>query len=105
MVMTDQDTSDKSEQDASDHEDQNITEKPEITDEHREAAKEMAKSQDEDRETRVMPGTSNTVTGTAVADWLDDDGKPKYGEVAEGGIKREDVMGGDQDARGYETEE
>ena len=102
--MTDQDTSDKSEQDA-DGQEKQLTEKPEVTEEHREAAKEMARSQDDNRRTAVMPGTSNTVTGTAVADWLDDDGKPKYGEVAEGGIKREDVMGGDQDARGHETDE
>ncbi|MCP9274248.1 hypothetical protein [Mycolicibacterium arenosum] len=67
--------------------------KPEVTDEHREKAKEMAKTIDEDRPTVAMPGTSNTVTGTAVNDWLDDDGTPKFGEVAEGGIKREDVMG------------
>ncbi|MCV7374383.1 hypothetical protein H5P33_16855 [Mycolicibacterium arabiense] len=102
--MTDQDTSDKSEQDA-DGQEKQLTEKPEVTDEHREAAKEMARSQDDTRETRVMPGTSNTVTGTAVADWLDDDGNPKYGEVAEGGIKREDVMGGEQNARGHEADE
>ncbi|MDF2830432.1 MAG: hypothetical protein K0R01_3715 [Mycobacterium sp.] len=102
--MTDQDTSDKSEQDADERE-QQLTEKPEVTEEHREAAKEMARSQDDSRETVVMPGTSNTVTGTAVSEWLDDDGKPKYGEVAEGGIKREDVMGGDQDARGHEKDE
>ena len=102
--MTDQDTTDKSEQDA-DGQEQQLTEKPEVTEEHREAAKEMARSQDDSRETVVMPGTSNTVTGTAVSEWLDDDGKPKYGEVAEGGIKREDVMGGEQDARGHETDE
>ncbi|WP_237570235.1 hypothetical protein [Mycolicibacterium lacusdiani] len=102
--MTDQDTTDKSEQ-AADEQEQQLTEKPEVTEEHREAAKEMARSQDDSRETVVMPGTSNTVTGTAVSEWLDDDGKPKYGEVAEGGIKREDVMGGDQDARGHETDE
>ena len=67
--------------------------KPEITDEHREKAAEMAKTVNEERPTVAMPGTSNTVTGTAVNDWLDDDGSPKYGEVGEGGIKREDVMG------------
>jgi hypothetical protein len=57
------------------------TEKPEVTDEHREQAHEMAKTIDDDRPTVAMPGTGNTVTGTAVNEWLDDDGKPKYGEV------------------------
>jgi hypothetical protein len=54
----------------------------------------VAKSYDDDRPTVAMPGTGHTVTGQAVADWLDDEGNPKYGEVpSDGGIKREDVMG------------
>lgn len=70
-----------------------IIPKPDITDEHREKAKEMAKAYEDDRPTVGVPGTSNTVTGQAVADWIDDDGKPKYGEVENGGIDRDDVMG------------
>ena len=66
---------------------------PEVTDEHREKAKEMAKTMDEDRPTVAMPGTSNTVTGTAIGEWLDEDGSPKFGEVEGDGVKREDVMG------------
>lgn len=41
-------------------------------------AKEMARAY-EDRPTAVLPGSGNTVTGTAVNDWLDDDGNPKWG--------------------------
>lgn len=68
--------------------------KPEITEEHREQAKEMAKTYADDRPTIGLPGTSNTVSGQAVNDWIDDDGSPKYGNVdADGGIKREDIMG------------
>lgn len=68
--------------------------KPEVTEQHREKAKEMAKAYDDDRPTVGMPGTSNTVAGQAVGEWVDDDGSPKYGEVdSEGGIKREDFMG------------
>src|SRR4051812_30969594 len=64
------------------------TEKPEITDEHREKAKEMAKSMDQDRPTVAMPGTGGAVAGTAVNDWLDDDGNPKFSEAdAEGSEK------------------
>lgn len=73
---------------------QHLTEKPEVTDEHEAKAKEMAKAYDDDRPTIGLPGTSNTVAGQAVSEWVDEDGKPKFGEVAEGeGVKREDVMG------------
>jgi len=68
--------------------------KPEVTDEHRDKAKEMAKSYDDDRPTIGLPGTSNTVSGQAVSDWVDDEGNPKFGELKDGeGVKREDVMG------------
>jgi hypothetical protein len=60
-------------------EEQQQTEKPEVTEEHEAKAKEMAK--DDDRPTVALPGSGNTVTGQAVNDWLDEDGKPKYGEV------------------------
>lgn len=49
----------------------------EITDSAREEAAKMAEAY-EDRPTAVLPGSHNTVTGTAVNDWLDDDGNPKY---------------------------
>ena len=71
-----------------------ITEKPEVTDEHRARAKEMTEAYQDDRPTVSLPGTSNTVTGQAVADWINEDGTPKFGEVKEGGgVKHEDVMG------------
>lgn len=34
----------------------------------------------DERPTAVLPGSHNTVTGTAVNDWLDEDGKPKWGK-------------------------
>ena len=57
---------------------QNSTEKPEPGDRARAEAKEMARAY-EDRPTAVLPGSNGTVTGTAVNDWLDDDGQPIYG--------------------------
>lgn len=39
---------------------------------------EVAGSYEDDRPTAVLPGSDGTVTGTAVSDWLDDDGKPIY---------------------------
>ncbi len=84
--------------------DEQITEKPEVTDEHRDKAKEMAKAYQDDRPTIGLPGTSNTVTGQAVSDWVEEDGSPKFGDVAEdGGVKREDVMGVNQEAGERET--
>ncbi|WP_197382220.1 hypothetical protein [Mycolicibacterium mengxianglii] len=53
--------------------------KIEITDSAKEKAAEMAGAY-EDRPTAVLPGSHNTVTGTAVNDWLDDDGNPKYSD-------------------------
>jgi hypothetical protein len=56
------------------------TEKPEVTDEHREQAKEMYKAMDQDRPTIKLPGSEGAVAGTAINDWVDDDGNPKYSE-------------------------
>jgi hypothetical protein len=55
-----------------------LAEKPEPTDEHKKQAEETHKSYEEDRPTTVLPGSDNTVTGTAVNDWVDDDGNPKF---------------------------
>lgn len=56
------------------------TEKPDVTDEHREKAKDMHKSYEETRPTVKMPGTGGAVAGTAVNDWVDAEGNPKYGD-------------------------
>jgi hypothetical protein len=72
---------------------QRIVPMPEVTDEHRARAKEMVKSYDDDRPTVSLPGSSNTVTGQAVGEWIDDDGNPKFGEVEGEGVKHQDVMG------------
>ncbi len=56
------------------------TEKPDVTEEHKETAKEMAKAYDEQRPTTKMPGTGGAVAGTAINEWLDDEGNPKYGD-------------------------
>lgn len=61
------------------------TEKPEVTDEHRAKAKEMAKDNNDDRPTISMPGTDGAVSGTAVNDWVDDDGNPKFSDESKKG--------------------
>ncbi|BBZ32392.1 hypothetical protein [Mycolicibacterium confluentis] len=65
--------------DASNDDNENTFEKPEVTESAKEKAADMVKSY-EDRPTAVLPGSHNTVTGTAVNDWLDEDGNPKYGQ-------------------------
>jgi hypothetical protein len=53
---------------------QKLTEKPEVTEEHKEQAKEMRKAYEDDRPTVTLPGSDNTVSGTAIADWTDEEG-------------------------------
>ncbi|MCV7343073.1 hypothetical protein [Mycolicibacterium rhodesiae] len=54
-------------------------EKPVPDDNAKAKAKEMMTAY-EDRPTAVLPGSDNTVTGTAVNDWLDEEGQPIYGK-------------------------
>ena len=65
------------------------TEKPEVTDEHKQKAKEMAGDKNDERPTISMPGTDGAVSGTAVNDWVDDDGNPKFSEESENQAKEQ----------------
>src|SRR4029453_18307234 len=62
-----------------------LTEKPEVTDEHKEKAKDIAKAYDDDLQTTTLPGSGGTVSGTAVTDWVDDKDKGKIETTAEEG--------------------
>ena len=80
---------------------QQLTEKPEPDEDQKEKAAEMMKAY-EDRPTLVLPGTGGKVSGTAVNDWLDEDGNPKQTEVIDRGSddkasdeKRPDDKGSD----------
>jgi flagellar biosynthesis/type III secretory pathway M-ring protein FliF/YscJ len=64
---------------------QQRTEKPEVTEEHKEKAKEMAKSYEENPQTTTLPGSGGTVSGTAVTEWVDDKDKGKTETTAEEG--------------------
>jgi hypothetical protein len=67
---------------ADQEDDQRLTEKPEPDeDDKKEAAKMMEAYVD--KPTIVLPGTGGSVSGTAVNEWLDDDGNPKH-EAPEG---------------------
>lgn len=73
----DRQPSDTDEQD----DEQKLTEKPEPGEDQKRVAAEMMTAY-EDRATLVLPGAGGMVTGTAVNDWLDEEGNPKY-EVAD----------------------
>jgi hypothetical protein len=62
-----------------------LTEKPEVTDEHKEKAKDIAKAYDDDLQTTTLPGSGGTVSGTAVTDWVDDKDKGHVETTAEEG--------------------
>ncbi len=62
-----------------------MTEKPEVTDEAKEKAKEMAKSYSDDLQTTTLPGSDGTVAGTAVTDWVDEKDKGKIETSADEG--------------------
>ena len=65
--------------DQSQGQEQQATEKPEVEEKHKEkAAKIMTAYQDQP--TVVLPGSGGMITGTAVNEWLDEDGNPKFGE-------------------------
>jgi hypothetical protein len=75
------------------------TDKPTVTDEHKEQAKQMAESYTENRPTTVLPGTDGAVAGTAITDWVDDDGNPKYGR--DKGEPKKDGQGNGEQAESH----
>ena len=64
---------------------QQLTEKPDVTDEHREEARKVAENNPDDQPTTTLPGTGGTVAGTAVTDWVDDADKGKIETSADEG--------------------
>jgi hypothetical protein len=55
-------------------------ETPELSEEGKEKVRQMQEAYNDDRQTAVLPGTHNTITGVAVNEWLDDEGNPKFGK-------------------------
>ena len=64
---------------------QQRTDKPEVTEEHQKKAEEMARAYDQDRPSTTLPGSSGTVSGTAITDWVDEKDKGKTETSAEEG--------------------
>ncbi|WP_179472094.1 hypothetical protein [Mycolicibacterium vinylchloridicum] len=63
---------------------QDRTGKPVVSEDAKTKARDMMRAY-EDRPTAVLPGSDNTVTGTAVNEWLDDEGRPIYGKDDDAG--------------------
>lgn len=80
-------------------EDQRLTEKPEPDEDAKKKAAEMMEAYKE-KPTIVLPGTGGSVSGTAVNEWLDEDGNPKNDtpEGADSGDKSESDEGRDEKA-------
>ncbi|QZY46964.1 hypothetical protein K5L12_04180 [Mycolicibacterium austroafricanum] len=68
-----------------DAQNQQLTGKPDVTDEHREKAKQMAKAYSDDLQTTTLPGSGGTVAGTSVTDWVDDKDKGNIETTADEG--------------------
>ena len=62
-----------------------LTEKPEVTDDAKAKAKEMAKEYDDSRQSTTLPGSGGTVSGTAVSEWVDEKDKGHIETSAEEG--------------------
>ena len=90
--------------DAGQEEGQQLTEKPEPDEEQKEKAAEMMTAY-EDRPTLVLPGTSGMVSGTAVNDWLDDEGNPKGDQEGAEGEGASDKGAEDQSVRDKSAED
>ncbi|OBI06948.1 hypothetical protein A5714_22930 [Mycobacterium sp. E2462] len=70
--------------------DQRVTEKPEPDEDDKQKAAEMMEAYKE-KPTIVLPGTGGSVSGTAVNDWLDEDGNPRHQEPEGGQGKADDA--------------
>ncbi|OBF71359.1 hypothetical protein A5750_02255 [Mycobacterium sp. 852002-51613_SCH5001154] len=68
---------DQADEDTDQETDQKLTEKPEPDEDDKKKAAEMMEAYKE-KATIVLPGTGGSVSGTAVNDWLDEDGNPRH---------------------------
>jgi hypothetical protein len=82
MSVQDDRAADQDDKAADQDDEQRLTEKPEPDDDHKKTAAKMMEAYEE-KPTIVLPGTGGSVSGTAVNEWLDEDGSPKH-EAPEG---------------------
>jgi hypothetical protein len=87
------------------NEENTSSETPELSEEGKEKVRQMQQAYDDDRPTAVLPGTGGTITGTAINDWLDDEGNPKFGKDEEQKKQREDSKDESQEDAEGESQE
>ena len=88
------------------NEENTSSETPELSEEGKEKVRQMQQAYDDDRPTAVLPGTGGTITGTAINEWLDDEGNPKFGKDDEEQKKqREDSKDESQEDAEGESQE
>lgn len=93
MSVQDDRAADQDDKQRDQDDEQRLTEKPEPNDDHKKTAAKMMEAYEE-KPTIVLPGTGGSVSGTAVNEWLDEDGNPKD----------EGSEGADTDAEGKSDE-
>lgn len=87
------------------NEENTSSETPELSEEGKEKVRQMQQAYDDDRPTAVLPGTGGTITGTAINEWLDDEGNPKFGKDEEQKKQREDSKPESQEDAEGESQE
>jgi hypothetical protein len=87
------------------NEENTSSETPELSEEGKEKVRQMQQAYDDDRPTAVLPGTGGTITGTAINEWLDDEGNPKFGKDEEQKRQREDSKDESQEDAEGESQE
>ena len=94
-------TNEPADQENGGNSEQTPQEKPEPDEKDNEKAAEMMKAY-VDKPTLVLPGSGGAISGTAVGDWLDDDGNPKYANDEDAPAAKAKADGDDKDG---ETDE
>jgi hypothetical protein len=90
---------------ADEGDEQRLTEKPEPDEDDKKKAAEMMEAYKE-KPTIVLPGTGGSVSGTAVNEWLDEDGNPKNEtpDGADGGADGKAEGDGDRDEKAIQEQ-
>jgi len=77
-----QDSQIRGEQDTRDENHHHSDADVELSDEGRQEVHEMVEAY-KDKPTIALPGTHGTITGTAINEWVDEQGNPKFGDADE----------------------
>ena len=77
-----QESDTRDERDTGDENQQHSDADIELSEEGRKEVHDMVEAY-EDKPTVALPGTHGTISGTAINEWLDDEGNPKFGDPEE----------------------